>query len=135
MNIAITVKLHVSASFRKFIFQVFVLRNFHLGVPGPRTWALFLKVLRIVPMFGALGHQDKNFWGQKTWKIIFFFNTWILINIFNLYDPMTGESRRYLEVKRKINEFWVPRSCYLFSYHIQMGKRQKVHFFGGLARC
>ena len=31
------------------------------------TW--FLKVLKTVPMFGALGHQEKNFWRQKHWKI------------------------------------------------------------------
>ena len=45
-------------------------------------------------MFGALGHQDKNFF------------------------RITGESWKYPVVKIKINEFWVPRSCYLFPYHI-----------------
>ena len=53
----------------------------------------------------------------KTLKNELFFNTWIFINIFNFDDPITGESRRYQEVKRKSNEFWVPRSCYYNSCH------------------
>ena len=59
-------------------FNVFVFRNFYLSVPALRTWVLFSvflyldfrwSFLETVPMFVVLGHQDKNFWRQKHWKI------------------------------------------------------------------
>ena len=77
-------------------FQCFVFRNWF---QVSRTWALFHKVIK-VPMFGVLGHQDKNFWRQKTLKNKKVDKTWILLNISNFDDPITGESWRYPEIKQ-----------------------------------
>ena len=86
---------------------------------GPKTplnlrWSFFGKSAHV----RSTGTPRWKFLTTKTLKNKKYPKTWILLNVFNFNDLMTGESWRYPEEKTKNREFWGLRSCYLIPYHI-----------------